>query len=70
MIITTNKQKEDIIESVKRFWFGYKVCEGCDILLAEEMHVCPVCKAYRFNDSKECIITAAEKLLEKYNTTE
>jgi len=64
----TATQKGDILESVKRFWFGYKVCEGCDTLLGEEIPVCPICKAYRFDDSKERIITVAEELIEKYIT--
>jgi hypothetical protein len=69
-VITTNEQKEYIIESVKRFWFGYKVCEGCDIILAEDMPICPVCNAYRFDDSKERVVEVAEKLLERYLSTE
>jgi hypothetical protein len=65
-MLPVTTQKEDILESVKRFWFGYKVCEGCDTLLGEEVSVCPVCKAYRFDDSKEQIVSVAEKLLNKY----
>lgn len=62
-MIPTIKEKEYIIKSVKRFWFGYKVCEGCDILLTEDMSVCPVCKSYRFDDTKERVVQAAEELL-------
>jgi len=59
-------QKEDILESVKRFWFGYKVCEGCETLLGEEVYVCPICKAYRFDDTKERIVQTAEELIKTY----
>jgi len=65
-MLHTIAQKEDILKSVKRFWFGYKVCDGCDTLLGEEVSVCPVCRAYRFDDTKERIISVAEELIEKY----
>jgi hypothetical protein len=62
----TNSLKHDILKSVKQFWYGYKVCEGCDVLLSEDVYVCPVCKAYRFDTTKERIISEANKLIDQY----
>ena len=38
---------------------------GLYTLLAEEMPVCPVCRAYRFDDTKDRIIETVNDLLEK-----
>ena len=48
---------------IKRFWFGYKVCEGCDCLVYEEIAICPNCYAYRFDDSKERVYEATDVML-------
>mgnify|MGYP001357054027 CR=1 FL=1 len=47
---------------VRSYWIEYKVCEGCDVVIEDSIYVCPVCKAYRFDKSKERIFQALEQL--------
>ena len=38
---------------------AFKVCEGCDSILAATAHVCPNCHAYRFDDSAARVVDQA-----------
>jgi len=40
----------------------YKVCEGCGSILRVGAAICPVCKAYRFDESTEAVIEQAKIL--------
>ena len=40
----------------------YKVCEGCDSIVAERVATCPNCYGYRFDDSSESVILQAQLL--------
>ena len=40
----------------------YKVCEGCDSIVAERVATCPNCYGYRFDESAEAVITQAQIL--------
>jgi len=40
----------------------YKVCEGCDSIVAERVATCPNCYGYRFDESADAV-TAQAKLL-------
>ena len=57
------KLKQILVKIIKRFWFGYKVCEGCDSLVYEDVGLCPICRAYRYDDSKTRVHETADKIL-------
>ena len=40
----------------------YKVCEGCDSIVAERVATCPNCYGYRFEESAEAVISQARLL--------
>jgi hypothetical protein len=40
----------------------YKVCEGCDSIVAERVATCPNCFGYRFEESSEAVIAQARLL--------
>lgn len=40
----------------------YKVCEGCESIVAARVVNCPNCHGYRFDDSAERVIAQAELL--------
>jgi hypothetical protein len=52
---------------IKKFWHGYKVCEGCELVVEDSIFVCPNCKAYRFDDSKERIYQSSEQMNAEVN---
>jgi RNA polymerase subunit RPABC4/transcription elongation factor Spt4 len=67
MDYTLEEKKEFMIKLIKKFWYGYKVCEGCDTLVNEEIPVCPVCRVYRFDNSKERVFEIADRVLIEEN---
>lgn len=67
MDYTLEEKKEFMIKLIKKFWYGYKVCEGCDTLVNEEIPVCPVCRVYRFDNSKERVFEIADRVLTEEN---
>lgn len=40
----------------------YKVCGGCDSIVAAKVHICPNCHSYRFYDDKQFVINQAHTL--------
>lgn len=40
----------------------YKICEGCESIVAAKVHICPNCHSYRFEDDHECVIRQARAL--------
>lgn len=40
----------------------YKVCEGCESIVAERVATCPNCHGYRFDGSTERVIAQAQIL--------
>ena len=40
----------------------YKICEGCDSIVARRVAVCPNCSSYRFNTARQAIIDQARLL--------
>jgi len=40
----------------------YKVCGGCDSIVAAKVHICPNCHSYRFQDDKQIVIDQAHTL--------
>ncbi len=49
---------QKIIEAPERF----KVCEGCESIVAERVVTCPNCHGYRFDTSPERVIAQATHL--------
>ena len=41
---------------------NYKVCEGCDSVVAERVVTCPNCHGYRFDESPERVVEQANLL--------
>ena len=41
---------------------GYKVCEGCDSIVASTTALCPSCHSFRFETSPELVIAQARLL--------
>lgn len=37
----------------------YKICEGCDSIVAAKAATCPNCYGYRFNDERQAVIDQA-----------
>ncbi|MCB1237507.1 MAG: hypothetical protein KDM91_20755 [Verrucomicrobiae bacterium] len=40
----------------------YKVCMGCDSIVATKVHICPNCHSYRFESDEEFVVTQAKHL--------
>lgn len=40
----------------------YKVCEGCDSIVARRAAMCPNCHGYRFNEEAQAVIEQAQLL--------
>ena len=40
----------------------YKVCEGCDSIVAKRVTTCPSCHGYRFNEDAEAVVLQAKLL--------
>jgi hypothetical protein len=40
----------------------YKICEGCESIVAEKVAICPNCHAYRFNTDEKRVIAQAQAL--------
>ena len=47
----------------------YKVCEGCESVVLYDMPFCPVCDAYRFDDSVNRVIKTVMELAKKERTS-
>jgi rRNA maturation endonuclease Nob1 len=48
---------------------GYKVCEGCDSIVARKAAVCPSCHSYRFDSSRRHVMEQAEILGNREQTS-
>ena len=59
----SNEKNAYILETIKRFWYGYKVCDGCDAVLKTDVYVCPICTTYRFNTEKKDVLTALQNII-------
>jgi len=52
------KKAREIAANAER----YKVCEGCDSIVAERVVNCPNCHGYRFDGQPQRVIAQAELL--------
>ncbi len=47
----------------------YKVCEGCDSIVARRGALCPHCNSYRFDDDEATIVAHARLLASRAQTS-
>ncbi|ALJ56755.1 hypothetical protein AMD24_00587 [Candidatus Xiphinematobacter sp. Idaho Grape] len=47
----------------------YKICEGCDSILILEAATCPNCHSYRFNTNVSEVVTHAQFLASRVQTS-
>lgn len=48
---------------------NYKVCEGCDSIVALRVSTCPNCHGYRFNEDPAAVTEQAQTLAGREQTT-
>lgn len=48
---------------------NYKVCEGCESVVAARVDICPNCYGYRFDAAAESVIRQAEILAKRQQTS-
>ena len=59
------RQAAEIVARPRR----YKICEGCDSIVARRVATCPNCYGYRFNTGKQAIIDQARLLGSREQTS-
>ena len=52
------QQAAKIIQNPTR----YKVCLGCDSIVASKVTLCPNCHGYRFEDDQQSVVSQAREL--------
>jgi hypothetical protein len=60
--IAIAERRKNTADEVRKNPERYCVCEGCSSLLVRDKikRDCPVCKAYRFDESREAVLAAAD----------
>ncbi len=48
---------------------AYKVCEGCDSIVARRVSLCPNCNGYRFDDDPAAVVAHAGLLGSRAQTS-
>lgn len=48
---------------------NFKVCEGCDSIVAKRVAICPNCSGYRFDDEPDRVVKQAKLLASRAQTT-
>lgn len=59
------RKAEKIIASPQDF----KICEGCDSIVAARVATCPNCHGYRFEESDEAVVLQAQLLAQRAQTS-
>lgn len=57
-------------EIIKNNWAHFKACECCNAPVYIKLHTCPICKSMIFEEDKNSVFRAAEKIEEFYQFTE
>ena len=52
------RRADKIIKNPK----NYKICAGCESIVAKKVTICPNCHAYRYIDSESMVIAQAQEL--------
>jgi hypothetical protein len=47
----------------------FKICEGCESIVAARVVTCPNCHGYRFNEEAEAVIEQARSLASRPQTS-
>lgn len=61
--------RKEIAQKIANSPSDYKICEGCNSIVVISATFCPNCHAYRFNASDEDVITQAELLGSREQTS-
>lgn len=48
---------------------NFKICEGCESIVARKVATCPSCHGYRFNEDESQIIAHAQLLASRPQTS-
>jgi hypothetical protein len=48
---------------------NFKVCEGCDSIVASRVALCPNCNSYRFDSDSESVVLHARLLATRAQTS-
>ena len=48
--------KLEALRYIKKTYYLFKVCEGCESIVSHEVPVCTKCRAYRFDESRKRIL--------------
>ena len=56
------REREKRARRIVRNPSQYKVCGGCDSIVAAKVHICPNCHSYRFQDDNQVVIDQAHTL--------
>ena len=56
------REREKRARRIVRNPSQYKVCGGCDSIVAAKVHICPNCHSYRFYEEKQVVIDQAYTL--------
>ena len=52
------KRADKIIRNPRK----YKICSGCESIIAQKVNLCPNCHAYRFVESESLVVAQAQEL--------
>ena len=52
------KRADKIIRNPRK----YKICAGCESIVAQKINLCPNCHAYRFVESESMVVAQAQVL--------
>ena len=63
------KQRAKSAKKIARYPEQYKVCVGCDSIVASKAHLCPNCHAYRFVEDVDYVIAQADNLSRREQQT-
>ena len=63
------EERARLAEEISETPEDYKVCEGCGSILRVHTAICPVCKAYRFDEHPESVVSQAKVLGSREATT-
>lgn len=54
--------RKEAAEYVAKKYKQFKVCEGCESVVSNQLPICPICYTYRFDASKEAVISTSLRI--------
>jgi hypothetical protein len=67
MTLPSDEQVEEFLGEVKQS-IRWKICCGCDALVATVHPLCPNCHTYRFDGSREAVQAVLDEMMEATGT--